>query len=137
LIESVERSVFPLLFGCLHALLIDNLGLQSIALSLLEICYFYARLFALRSKATKNRFKVVMLAFSSLLRIVLILTLYLYESEGNPTIMNLVHYDLVWTYLICWGAESIYDFGVIVAELKDFFKIICKKKKDTTKNKLK
>lgn len=32
-LESLERSVFPLLFGCFHALLIDDLAIQSIVLT--------------------------------------------------------------------------------------------------------
>ena len=78
LIESLERSVFPLLFGCAHALLIDHLLLQSIVLGVIEVSYFCSRVYALRSMVVKYRFKVVMLSISSLLRMVFISTFYLF-----------------------------------------------------------
>jgi hypothetical protein len=103
-LEAMERSIFPLVFGSIHALLIDYLLVQSIVLGLVEICYFMSKMMTLKSHNSKYRFKIVMLALSSLIRMALILTLYLYESEGNPDVINLVHHDLVWSYLICWAA---------------------------------
>ena len=44
-----------------------------------------------------------MLMMTSLLRLVFIATFYLYENQGNPFIINLIHYDVVWFYLICWA----------------------------------
>jgi hypothetical protein len=32
ILESLERAVFPLLFGCLHAVLIDDLTVQTLVL---------------------------------------------------------------------------------------------------------
>ena len=114
LIESLERSIFPLLFGCIHALLIDYLLIQTIALGVVELCYFVAKSFALRSVTPLYKFKTAMLLTASLLRMFFIVTFYLYEQQGNPMIINLVHHDLVWMYLICWLVEFLHDSIVFI-----------------------
>lgn len=79
-LESLERSVFPLLFGCVHAVLNHDLFLQSLALGCVESIYFYIKMRGLRSVTTKYKFKVLTLSIASLLRMVLIVTLYLFEE---------------------------------------------------------
>ena len=101
-IESLERSVYPLLFGCAHALLIDNLLIQTIVLGAIELSYFLSKVYAMRSVTPTYKFKVLMLLITSFLRLIFITTFYLYEEQGNPVIINLLHYDLVWLYLVCW-----------------------------------
>ena len=78
--ETIERSVFPLIFGAIHAMLIDNLLIQTITLGFVEICYFLSKMMVLRLNLSNCSFKVAMLAVTSLLRMVLILTLYVYEA---------------------------------------------------------
>ena len=113
-----------MVFGSVHALLIDDLTLQTIVLGIVEIGYFSAKVYAIRSLVTKYRFKVAMLSVASLLRMVLIVTLYLYEKEGHPFVINLVHHDLVWTYLICWAVESVYDIGIFFFDVVKAIKIV-------------
>ena len=50
-----------------------------------------------------------MLALTSILRIVFIITHFLYEMENHPAVINLIHIDWIWLYLICWGVELIHD----------------------------
>ena len=80
LLESLEKSIFPLIFGAVHALFIDDLFTQTVILGVIEACYFGTKLVVLRSNVANSRFKVAMLSVSSLLRLVLIITLYLYEK---------------------------------------------------------
>ena len=87
-LESLERALFPLVFGCIHAVLINDLALQTIVLLVVEILYFCVKGVALGSKTTKYKFKVFLLSLTSLLRMVFIVTFYLYETEGNPEIIN-------------------------------------------------
>lgn len=35
LLESLEKSIYPLIFGSVHALLLDNLSLQTIILGII------------------------------------------------------------------------------------------------------
>jgi hypothetical protein len=78
-IESLERSVYPLLFGSIHALFLDSLGLQTILLGIVETTYFLAKLFALRSTTPKSKLKVCLLLISSLLRLGFIISFYLFH----------------------------------------------------------
>ena len=78
LLESLEKGVFPLIFGSIHALLLDNLLAQMITLGAVEAAYFFVKLVTLGSGTAKYHFKVVMLSLTSLLRLVLIATFYLY-----------------------------------------------------------
>ena len=78
-IESLERSVFPLVFGCVHALLIDSLFTQTLVLAGIELCYFLAKAYTLRSVTPKYKFKTVLLLVTSLLRMIFIFTFYLFE----------------------------------------------------------
>ena len=78
LLESLEKSVFPLILGAVHALFLDSLFVQTIVLFTVEACYFAVKLLVLRSGVNEYRFKVAMLSVTSLLRLVLIVTLYLY-----------------------------------------------------------
>ena len=116
-----------MVFGSVHALLIDDLTLQTVVLGIIEVGYFSAKAYAIRSLVTKYRFKVVMLSVASLLRMVLIVTLYLYEKEGHPFVINLVHHDLVWTYLICWAVESVYDIVVFLGDIIEAIKMVTSK----------
>ena len=78
LFESFERSIFPLLFGCIHAIFLDDLMCQSIILGAVEIFYLSIKVIGMRAESARYKFRVVMLAFTSLLRIVLLTTLVMY-----------------------------------------------------------
>ena len=78
LLESLEKGIFPLIFGSIHALLLENLLAQTITLGAVEAAYFCVKLVTLGSGTAKYHFKVVMLSLTSLLRLVLIATFYLY-----------------------------------------------------------
>ena len=112
--ESFEKSIFPLLFGCFHALLIDRKLTQTIVLGGIEFSYFIIKMFTLNSRASKSRLKIILFSLSSLLRLVLIFTLYLYEYDKSPFIINLVHHDIIWLYIIFWLVETIYDMALLI-----------------------
>ena len=57
LFESLEKSIFPLLFGAVHALFIDDLFAQTVILGIIEACYFGTKLVVLRSDVMKSRLK--------------------------------------------------------------------------------
>ena len=97
----MEKSTFPLLFGAVHALLLDHLALQSIVLGVVEIGYFCLKAAYLRNLSVLFKFKICILTVTSLLRMGLIISLYLYHSEGEPDIINDIHFYLVWLYVIC------------------------------------
>lgn len=98
----MERAVFPLLFGAVHAILLDHLFVQTIVLFVVEFCYLAAKVVAMRSCIPMYKFKVAMCTLSSLIRLCFIVTFYLYEVNNYPAVMNLIHRDLVVMYLICW-----------------------------------
>ena len=77
-LESLERSIFPLIFGCVHAVLNHDLFLQSVVLLIVELMYLCCKIKAIKSMTIKYRFKLLMLILTSLLRVVLIITLYLF-----------------------------------------------------------
>ena len=54
---------------------------------------------------------------TSLLRLVLIGTLYFYEKEGSSLLINLIHHDVVWLYLICWAVEVLFDGVCLLVDL--------------------
>ena len=103
LVESLEKSVFPLVFGAVHALFMDNLLIQTCLLFSVEACYLAVKMGALRSMLYKMRTKVVLLSLTSMLRMVFIVTFYLYDILGEPVLINLVHRDVFWLYLITWA----------------------------------
>lgn len=78
MLESFERSVFPLIFGAVHALFIDNLFVQTVILFVVESLYFLVKLRTLKSVTPRYKFKVSMCIVSSLLRLIFIVTFYLY-----------------------------------------------------------
>jgi hypothetical protein len=61
-----------------------------------------------------------------MLRLWFIVTFYLYEHYNNPSIMDMVHYDMVLLYLICWLVEFLHDCVVFVAEIKEAVSGFCK-----------
>ena len=83
-------------------------------------------MFTLRSVTPRYKFKVVMCAVSSLLRLGFIVTFYMYEHYNSPEIMNMVHYDMVLLYLICWIVEFLHDCVVFVVEIKEAVWGLCK-----------
>lgn len=109
MLETLEKSTFPLLFGCLHALLIDNLGVQTIMLGMTEVAYFMVKLLNLRALGVKFKLKVVLLSVTSLLRMGFILTFYLFETLSGPAVINTLHGGFIWLYLGCWAVEVVYD----------------------------
>ena len=34
-----------------------------------------------------------------------------------PLIINLIHHDIVWLYLICWAVEFIHDFLLFIWDI--------------------
>ena len=76
--EALERAIYPLIFGSLHALLIDHLLIQTIVLGIIESCYFSAKIYTLKSVIPRHKFKITLLMIASLLRIGFILTFYLF-----------------------------------------------------------
>ena len=82
LFESLEKSVFPLIFGAVHALFMDSLLIQTVLLLVVEAGYLTANMLALRSIVYKIRMKVVLLSLTSVLRMIFIWTFYLYEELG-------------------------------------------------------
>ena len=76
LLEALERSLFPIIFGSIHSLFLENLGLQSIILGAVEVAYFGSKLYSLRQNVSKYRFKILMLALTSILRMGFITTFY-------------------------------------------------------------
>jgi hypothetical protein len=124
--ESLERSVYPLLFGSIHALFLDSVGLQTIILGIVETTYFLAKIFALRSKIPKSKLKVCVLLISSLLRVGFILSFYMHHKNNGSELINFVHYQMVMIYTLCWVSDLLNDlcklFLDIFAALK---KLLC------------
>ena len=127
-LESLERGIFPLLFGSVHALLIDNLTLQTIVLAVVELSYLCVKVFNIQSSTPQYKFKVGMFAITSILRLGFIVTFYQYETQGNPVIINVIHHDLIWLYLICWMAELVHDSIAFVSEAIEAVKTCSKGK---------
>lgn len=71
--------MFPLVFGAVHGLFLDNLFLQTIILFLVELSYFVLKLLVLRSLVPRYKFKVAMCVLSSMVRLLFIVTFYLHE----------------------------------------------------------
>lgn len=118
-LESFERSIFPLVFGALHAILIDNLLVQTIVLFLVECGYLGLKVAALKSKTSRYKFKVVLCAISSMLRLCFIVTFFVYEKAGLPFIINMIHYDIVCFYIVCWLVELIHDSFTFLLDVKE------------------
>jgi hypothetical protein len=98
------------------------LPLQTIVLGIIEVSYFCSKLAFLQTWAVMFKFKVVVLSITSLLRMGLIVTLYLFFQEGGPALINRIHHDIVWLYLICWIVESLYDLMIFLADLLSVFR---------------
>jgi hypothetical protein len=117
-LESLERSVYPLVFGSVHALFLDSLGLQTIILAVVETAYFLTKLFALRSKTPKSKLKVGLLLMTSLLRLGFIVSFYINHRTGeSEELINLVHYEMVWIYILCWISELLKDIGELLLNI--------------------
>ena len=71
-----------------------------------------------------------MCALSSLLRLCFIVTFYLYEIQNHPGVMNLIHRDLVISYLICWVVEFMHDILIFFWDIKEAISSVCSKEKD-------
>ena len=126
LLESLERAIFPLLFGCVHALFLSNLFTQTIVLFCVEALYLAARVYALLSIVPIYKFKVAMCLITSLIRLCFIGTFYLYKLYEHPAVMNLVHHDLVMMYLICWLVEFLHDIVMFIWDTREAV-LSCKK----------
>ena len=69
-----------------------------------------------------------MYGMTSMLRLGFIVTFYIYENTGNPSIINSIHFKLIWFYLLCWGVELIHDSIVFVFEVIEAVRICSKNK---------
>lgn len=87
--------------------------------------YLGTKVVYLRARPVAFKFKIVILSLTSLLRMVFIPTLYLFEREGHPPIINEIHELAVWTYLICWILESLYDLCLFLSDLVKIIKKSC------------
>jgi uncharacterized membrane protein len=99
-LESFERSIFPLLFGSIHILLIEDLFLQTTFLGILEVSYLSVRLICIRSSEAHRRLKIWFSVTASLLRLSFIFTFYFYESRDQPVLINYIHMNTIVIYLI-------------------------------------
>jgi hypothetical protein len=73
--------IFPMIFGCLHALLISDLLTQTILLTSFEIAYLLLRIISFYKKKASKKMKISLAFMSSALRIIFINTFYLYNSK--------------------------------------------------------
>ena len=103
ILESLEKTVFPVFFGATHAMLYDHLVCQTIMIGVIELGYALTKIYSLKLTIIDNKFRVLMLFLTSALRIVFIVTLFLFESTNQSEIINLIHIDWAWLYLACWG----------------------------------
>ena len=87
-----------------------------------ESSYLAVKLVALRSRLYKMRTKVVLLSLTSVLRLVFIATFYLYDQLGQSAIINLVHRDVFWLYIITWLVELIHDLVSLFSDFISFLK---------------
>ena len=92
-------------------------------LFLIESCYLALKAIHLKSTIPKYKFKVMMCSLSSMLRLCFIATFFIYEEAGSPLIMNLIHYDIVCLYLICWMVEAIHDIFAFLLDVKEAISI--------------
>ena len=100
--------LFPMFFGCVHALLCDNLLLQSLCLAVLELLYLLLRVVGFSQRLAQKKMKVTLAFVGSALRILFIFSFYVYDS--NPlNIFNAIHKELVLIYLANWGVEVCFD----------------------------
>lgn len=136
-LESFERSIFPLLFGSIHILLMDNLKLQTILLLILEISYLSVRIICIRSLQVQRRFKIWFSVSGSFLRLSFIATFYAYETENHPVMINYIHLNTIVIYLINGFMEFLEEIFNSAKELKESLRKWCNKKKDEKKNKQK
>ena len=83
----------------------------------------------LSSSTPSYKFKVVMFTLTSLIRLAFIFTFYKYEAEGHPSIINLVHHDLVGLFLIFWLFEFLHDVVVVLFDMIGMTNWGVKKKK--------
>jgi hypothetical protein len=130
----MERSVFPLLFGACHALFLDNLFVQTIVLFAVELCYLILKIVVLRSRVPRHKFKVSMCALSSMLRLIFIVTFYIYQTTNQPAFMNAVHFEVVSLYVLFWLIEFFHDFVLFLSDIKQAIFGLCKSKTPTTKS---
>ena len=77
--ESGERMLFPLVFGCIHALLINKLLIQTISLAFLELCYLVVKIISFSQNLALKKMKVSLAFVGSGLRIIFIITFYVYN----------------------------------------------------------
>ena len=111
---------------------------QTIVLFLVEVGYLALKVVYLRSNLPNYKLKVVLCSLSSMLRMCFIVTFFIYEEAGSPFIMNLVHYDIVCLYLICWLVEFIHDLIAFTLDIKDIVRDAitgkCRSQKKPSKN---
>ena len=58
-----------------------------------------------------------MFLVSSLMRMGFILTFYLYESTDHPQLMETIHFDMVWIYIICWIVQLFHDILIFISDI--------------------
>ena len=134
IIESLERSVYPFIFGSVHALFLDSLGLQTIILACVETLYVSVRLYALRTTIPQIKLKVTTMMVSSFIRLGFIFSFYLYERYEYPSIINSIHFDMVWIYIACWVLEFLCDSTDLIIEVLLSIKKGCKPPQKGFKN---
>jgi hypothetical protein len=78
---------------------------------------------------SRYKFKEGMLASTSILRMTFILTFYIYNTQGSPLIINLIHRDLTWLYIACWLVQVFYDCFIVSIELAETLRGCMKRKK--------
>jgi len=88
-------------------------------LFLVESGYLALKVVYLRSSIPRYKFKVVLCSLSSMLRLCFIVTFFIYEEAGSPVIINLIHYDIVCIYLVCWLVEFIHDIFAFLLDIKE------------------
>ena len=103
LLESLEKSIFPCLFGAVHAMLYEHFICQTIIIGVIEIGYALTKIYCFKLTIIENKFKVSILFLTSALRFVFIVTLFLFESTNQSEVINTIHINWVWLYIACWG----------------------------------
>jgi hypothetical protein len=77
-------------------------------LAFFEVIYLWLGIISLRVSKVENKIKIVLSFTASAMRLIFIVTFYLFEIEIY-SIINTIHKDLIIIYIANWFLETIWN----------------------------
>ena len=118
----IDCGIVPLLSAIIQYFCIENLLMESSLLVLMEFSWLIARIYFLTNKIYSIPFRVGINLIGNILRIVFLISLYLFNETNDSELYERMHFYFIFSYIGIWVVETLLTLYLTVKEFSLFLR---------------